>query len=555
MMSCVGSAFVMGFLLKEYADCGYYKKDGISNNVPLTHDNLADMIFGVIKGLKNADNLYIVRMTEEHELFCKYSGEIFKLSSDKQNSIQDVMKGIKAALPNTDFPLWALKSYIRKHDDLGLAADIIPVIDLYCDFISHNKQPGRDETRIAEEIVRAFKKDVTIKDYLKNVFNGNNLKAGMDYYISNYKPEIIFLTDRLGSDKEYIGEIKNKLVADSSWLWEKGDIDNRIEEVYLDYRLVDDVNRILFQPVSRLDDAANAVKKRISAIKMPYEFFKGSCPELNKLFIDLINIYKTSSFKEINKKVFLAELEDKADLFNNFYSKQQQVFRARINALIGIELSDEEINYLYSQAESNTILKPVEDYEQALKQMLASFQKNKKYNALLEKWKSVSNTKSPAEWSLNKKIPILYLFTNEMQEAKQVFDLINADRATVSDDKIDKAIAFLNTNKNISLLNDIDKCNKIFKDYVSGEYYLLMPDVEEIKNLLSKRLDNNVYDWTLRKDTIDDIVRETATEKYNAIYYNEVFIKIDNMPSEQAKNYLKNLIKNEPLVGIKILKS
>lgn len=147
------------------------------------------------------------------------------------------------------------------------------------------------------------------------------------------------------------------------------------------------------------------------------------------------------------------------------------------------------------------------------------------------------------------------MFANEAQEAKQVFDIINADKATVSDDKIDKAIAFLNTNKNIGLLNDIDRCNEIFKSYVSGEYDLLVPDVKEIKNLLYERLDNNVYEWIIRKNTIDDIVRETATEKYNATYYNEVFIKIDNMPPEQAKSYLKDLIKNEPLVGIKILKS
>ena len=555
LMGCIGSAFVMGFLLKEYADCGFYKKDVISNNVPLTHDNLSDMIVGIIKGLKNADNLYIVKMTEEHELFCKYSGEIFKLPSDKQNAIDDIMKGIKAALPNTDFPLWALKFYIQKHDDLGLAADTIPVIDLYCDFISHNKQPGRDETKIAEEIVRLFKNDVGIKDYLKNVFNGNNLKAGMDYYISDYKSELISLADRLGAGKEYIGEIKNKLTAFSSWLWEKGDIDNRIEEVYLDYRLVDAVNKILFQPVSKLDDAANAIRNRISALKMPYEFFKGYCPELNKLFIELINIYKTSSFKEINKTAFLAELEDKADLFNSFYSKQQQVFNTGTNALVGADLSDEEVDYLYSQAESKAILKPLEDYEQALKQALAGYRKNKKYNELLETWKSVSNAKSPAEWSFNNKIPILCLFTYEIQEAKQVFDIINVGRAISGDDKIEKAIAFLNTNKVISLLNDIGRCNEIFKGYVSGEYDLLLSDVEEIKNLLFKRLGSNVYEWFVRKNSIDAIVKETATEKYNTTYYNEVFNKIDKLPPERAKSYLKDLIKNEPLVGIKILKS
>ncbi|MDI6781224.1 MAG: hypothetical protein QME49_03845, partial [bacterium] len=347
LLNCIGSAFVMGFLLKEYADSGYYKKDNISNNVPLTHNNLADMIVGIIKGIKNADSLYIVQMTEEHKLFCKYSGEIFRLSSDKQNSIQDVMKGIKASLPNTDFPLWALKYYIQKHDDLGLTTETIPIIDLYCNFISINKEHGQDETKIAEKIVRLFKKDAGIKEYLRNMFNGNKLKTGMDYYISDYKPQLVSLADSLGAGKEYIGEIKNKLVTDSSWLWEKGDIDNRIEEVYLDYRLVDAINKILLLPVSKLDDAANAIRNRISAIKMPYEFFKNYCPEINTLFSNLIRVYNTNSFKEINKEAFLAELEANAERFNSFYSKQQQIFKTGMNALVRTELSDEETDYLY----------------------------------------------------------------------------------------------------------------------------------------------------------------------------------------------------------------
>ena len=556
LLSCIGSAFVTGFLLKEYADSGYYKKDSISNNVPLTHDNLADIIIGVIKGIKNVDTLYIVKMTEEHELFCKYSGEIFKLSSERQNSIQDVMKGIKVALPNTDYPLWALKYYIKKNDDLGLAEESMPIIDLYCEFISsHNEHSGRDETKIAEEIIRLFKKDAGIKEYLKNVFNGNNLKAGMDYYVTDYKPELVSLAERLVAGKEYIEDIKNKLTAFSSWLWEKGDIDNQIEEVYLDYKVVEAVNKILFQPVSKLDSSANAIRNRISAIKMPFEFFKSYYPELNKLFFDLINIYKTGSFIDINKTAFLRELEDKADLFNNFYSKQQQVFKTGMNDLLKTELSAEEITYLYTKTESEAILKPLNDYEQTLIQDLVSYQKNKKYEELLDKWRSISNTISPAEWSLNNKIPVLCLFEKEIQQAKQVFDLINAGRAAItSDDKIEQAITFLNTNSIIKLLGDKEKCDHIFKGFVSGEYDLLIIDVNEIKILLYERLGSNVYDWFICKNSIDAIVTEFATKKYITGYYYKVFDKIDKLSTEQLKIYLKDLIKNEPLVGIKIMK-
>ena len=37
--------------------------------MPLTHDGLADMIFSIVKGLTKAENLSIVKMTPEHEIF------------------------------------------------------------------------------------------------------------------------------------------------------------------------------------------------------------------------------------------------------------------------------------------------------------------------------------------------------------------------------------------------------------------------------------------------------------------------------------------------------
>ena len=107
-------------------------------------------------------------------------------------------------MPNYDYPLWALKYCLKKEDDLGLAEAVLPVIDLYCEFVSVNKQPGRDETRIAEEIIGLFKRDAALKDYLKDILNLNNLKKGMDYYITEIKPELVSLAKKLGIGKEYL---------------------------------------------------------------------------------------------------------------------------------------------------------------------------------------------------------------------------------------------------------------------------------------------------------------------------------------------------------------
>lgn len=548
LFPCTGTAFVMGFLLKEYADSGFYKKDGIDNNVPLTHDNLADMIVGIIKGLPKADCLYIVKMTEEHELFCKYSGDIFRLSSDRQNSIQDVRKGINIALDNIGFPLWTLKHY---DDDKGLMDDIKPAIDLYCEFISGN----RDETKIAEEIARFFKGDIAVKDHLKKIFTGKSLKEGMDQYISHYKPELVSLAGKLGVSKEYIGNVKGRFSKEASWLWNKGDIDHQIDLVCLDYKLIDAINRILLEQVSTPSEAANAIKSRIGAIKMPFDFFKANVTSFEKLFTDLINIYKTGSFKDINKDGLISELDDNSDLFNSFFLNQTQIFRKEADALLGIELSDEEVEYLYSRAESNAVGKPLEVFRQWLNAEFTNYQKNQKFRKLKEKWKDVTNTVNPNEWSKNNRIPVLCLFTDKIAETKQIFDIINNDRPSANENSIDNAMKFIVSNEVIELLNNPDRCNQMFRMYVSGEYDLLLEDVDEIKKLLVKEMGTNVYGWSLRKKEIDDIIKYFATEKYNSTYYNNVFKKIDILSPEQAKNFLKDLIKNEPLVGIKIMKS
>jgi len=555
LMECIGSAFIMGFLLKEYADSGYYKKDLNSNNVPLTHDNLADMIVGVMKSYKYADDQYIVKMTKEHELFCKFSGEIFRLPSDKQNSIQDVMKGIKTALPQFGYPLWALDYYVRKEDNLGLAEEIVPIVDLYCDFVSVNKQPGRDETRIAEEIVKLFNSNAALKDYLKNIFSSDNLKKGMDYYIAESEPELISLSQKLGIGKRYIEEIKNKFTDDSSWLWEKVDIESCIKEVFLEYKIIEVVNKIISHPESTLSGAAESIRNRVSAIKIPFEVFKDYYPELNRLFNYLIIIYKTASFKDINKTEFLKELQDKADLFNNFYVKQREAFGTIVRKLLKTDLADEEVNYLYNMTESNAILKPIFDYESNLKEILANYQKNKKYNELVERWKSLSNTNSPAEWSLVNKIPILCLFEEEVRMAKQAFDIINVGVSRSTDSEIEEAIKFLNNSVNIKLLTNKEECDEIFKVFAAGDYDILISDIEELKNLLIERLGDEVYDWFIDKNSIENIVKEFATTKYKEFFYNEVYKKIDKLAPEQAKTYLKELIIDEPLVGIRIMKS
>jgi len=174
---------------------------------------------------------------------------------------------------------------------------------------------------------------------------------------------------------------------------------------------------------------------------------------------------------------------------------------------------------------------------------------------LFEKWKQLTGTETPSKWSDKFKIPVLCLFSDELSDARATFGIINRAQTSASEEQINSAISFLNSSKNTDKFNDITLCNNVFKEFVSGEYDMIINDIEAIKNIFLSKLGSDVYEWYLRKSDIDNIVKGYAADEYKTTYYSEVFQKIDSLSPEKAKDYLKELIKNEPLVGIRIMKN
>ncbi|MBF0318625.1 MAG: hypothetical protein HQL01_02300 [Nitrospirae bacterium] len=555
LMNCAGTVFLLGFLLKEYADSRFYRNDE-TNTVALTHDGLADIIFDFVKGLSKNRNIRIVRMTPEHEIFCSVTAEVFTIR--EKNSIQDILHGLKTHASNINFPLWAIKEYVADKDTSGLGGTITHIVDLLCEFVSSERHAGRDVTKIAEDIARLYQKDAVIKDYLRDAATTDNLKIGMDIYIGRQRPELKAIAGKLGiADMGYIKDLKAKLSPDASWLWDVGDIDRKIGELYEDYKLIDSINGILTAPVSTMEDAAHGIKGKIGAFKMPFEFFKDSCKEINPLFFYLIDTYKTDSLKNTNRAALINELEQNADSFNKFCDNQYQAFCHKVGIVLNEPLSDEECSHIYKKMESNSIAIPIDQYIQDIKQHYSQLRKSKNYGLLVNKWKELTDTDTPKTWSQSRRIPVLCMFENEFNEAVRVFSIINKSADSASNEQIDAAIRFLENSENIGKLNNIDLCDKIFRRFISGEYEILFTgaNINSLKDALQNELGSNVYDWYLLKAKTDAIVKKFAHKKYVDSYYPVVFQTIDTLCADDAKAYLKELIKNEPLVGIRIMKT
>ena len=64
-----------------------------------------------------------------------------------------------------------------------------------------------------------------------------------------------------------------------------------------------------------------------------------------------------------------------------------------------------------------------------------------------------------------------------------------------------------------------------------------------------------VYDWYAKVNICKDRIRRFATARYQSTFCAKAKDRIRKLSAEQAQRYLNDLIENDPLLGISILKN
>jgi hypothetical protein len=552
LQCCSGSLFIIGFLLKEYADSKYHKFDG-ANTVSLNNTDLSDLVFGTMKENPKMKNQFIVKQTPEHIEFCRITGNIFKIATDKQNSIDDIAKYMKVFLSGNEYPLWPLRSYIESElSESDLKESCIKAIELFCEFVSSGNMAGRDKTKIAEELYRLYKVNAGLDEELSKIIRVEKMKAGMKCYISQYKSELIILTDKLGiSADEYIVSLNKKLSADSSYLWDVGDTDRQIDNLYNDYRLIDSINSLLPEKRKTFEKILEGLKEKLNLIKLPQSLLLEYRKDLSILFNSLMAVKNGGNY---NKIEIIEAIQEEYNGFNSFFNNQFTLFAEVVTQKIQQNLEQDEIDAMYASVSTGAFYEQADIYLQNVSVALDKFRNNKKSNKLFMLWKEATNSGNPVEWSNLHNIPILCLYQNgdEILTAQKVFEIINKTRSVQNEKEIDEAITFIESGS-LNRLADIKKCDDEFRKYFCGVYNLLFETAKELKEIIKKNVNGNVYDWTSKKQTIDDYVKVEAERKYCTTYKEKVKAKIKRLSPEKAQKLLEELIEDRPLVGINLL--
>ena len=557
-MPCNLTAFVLGFILKEYANSSYSYSDNLTT-IPLTTENLSSMISDVIKLENTPDKRYkdkfIVTLTEEERSFNRATSDIFGIDERYCVSITDTRSRIREQMKNFYFPIWLI-SYTLDGVDFKTNKDIVcKLIDLYCGIANNgNIEGNKSDTDIALAIGRLCLDKPDVVDDFKKVLTKDNCKDGMLKYLEEYRTGLLpSLAKSIGDNGVYINHLRYKFSSDAAnWVWNKDTVNSKIDELIVEYEIIENSNKILTKNVS-YQDTINAWCSKMDQIRLAYSVIKNELGDSKEFFEMLYNLKKARNLLDSQKSRFLELLVLHIDDFKNFMTSQSEVFMKTCEFYLD-DLTLDDVKAILDDDKygfKTTYTLEPNLYIDKVQKSVEAYKNNLGWIKLRKIWKDLTNTDSPMDWSNKYEMPIKVMVPeSEIATARRVFDIINSRTVIKSD--IEEATSYITKMSYVDKLNDESERDKAFTENFLSQYAALFGDLHEVKQYLRKYITDSPYYWYENKE-VKSRIGSMAKMKYNETGYAKAKRIIDDMPADQVKAYLKKMLEDDIAVGVKII--
>lgn len=534
---CNLSAFVAGFLLKEYGSEPYRYTDSSGGHEPMTPDKLAEMIGNYIG--KSAKPTYIVKMTAEEKAFYELTEKAWGIQPNSCSSAGQAAIAVSTKMRGLNLPVWCLEEV----DTVG----IFDVVEKYIELV---KTEGGEAHKKAVEIGKIASAKPSLWDNLFKLLTSENCQKGMREYLSSFEGgKVMELAGLIGAENNVLADIRRLFGVKHACLWDKQTGEDEIRKLLAEYSVVKESNIILNATTHSLAEAFKEWRERLKFIGISYEALRAKYSSLTKVLDTLLKICRQEDILPEQLRAFCAELEahgaEITELLNNDRRAFAEVYEPYLE-----DLSDNEIAEVKSKLQTGLFELPQTQCNVKVKESADEFRKNQLKSQLFGLWKDKTETKNPREWSSRHRMPILCCVSEaEYEKAKKAFETLNRNSGT--DSEIKAALAFLESTTLFDILADKEKRNAAFKRDIVGEYSVLLPDLDKVRDKL-EHLSVDTYDWR-DNPSVKTKVKQLAEAEYNAGGSDRVLLKIEEMGDARLKQYLKRLVKESITVGLEIL--
>ncbi|NBK77201.1 hypothetical protein D5272_00940 [bacterium D16-76] len=553
------SAFVLGFLLKEYACDEYFWSNGTTRpmSVELMKSAIKNAMDQAVAPKAGYRPEAIVTMSEELRIFLQSTASIFHESTERCGSVDAAAGVIRLGMKRLEFPIWVLKSILAGESLQTDTAVITDVIDKYLGIANiRNYGQNATESDLANELGRLMKEYPNLVSDLESLFVSQKCREGMKAYLDEYRgEELPALAIAIKDSGNYISEVKKKFNADeANWVWSPDTANVKIDETIIEYSIVSESNTMI-APAATLTGCVRNWRDRIENFRISLEAMATEVGDLKEL-LDILYAIKQSrdnTIPEMKKERFLELLREKKNDFNYLYSHQEEMFRRIAQGWIS-ELSDEDITELFDTYMATGVFCDASDkFFQSVESQVSAYTNAQRSKRLGKLWHDRTETQTPADWSRRYATPILCMFDdNERQKAKEVFTILHKSKP--SEAEFTTAEEWLKTSDCYSRLSSAAERDKCMRERVIGDFAYLLPDVDKVRSYLRDKVSMIIpYEW-MDNSSIQAKIREMANMRYKTGGASDAEKAVANLGIDELRDYVRDLIKTDMTVGIAILK-
>lgn len=536
--SCNLTAFIVGFLLKEYSSDPYRSQDSEGHRESMTPDKLSEMIGNYMS--KKAKTTYIVSLTPEEKAFYELTENAWHITSNICSSPTQAGSLIQAKMREFVYPVWTLEEV----DNAG-------VYDIVKKYIALVQSDGKAAHDIAIDIGKIAIQRKSSDQNLSDLLTAENCQKGMALFLEHFDGrKLLTLADEIGAADHVLSDIKKLFSVKHSAQWISTTGEDEIRKLTVEYEFVKTSNILMNVTNNTKEASFNTWRDTLKFIGFSCEAIQTKKPSLNKLFCTLQMIANYDEILPDNLKQLLEELSvhntemrdilsDSLAVFREIYAPYLEGFTAE--ECEEIRNSITENMFVLSATKSNgTVKKAAEDYR-----------KNQVKSQLFKLWSDkTSGTKNPRQWSQKYQTPILCCIDESIySEAKKAFAVLNS--SVQSESEIKSALDFLEHATFFEQLADSAYRDQCFIKRIMGYYVKLLPDIQSVRNELDG-LTVDPYDWS-DDPKVHAKITSMASAEYNAGGSDSAIKTIDSMGENELRDWLKKLVTGDMELGVKII--
>ncbi|PKM78481.1 MAG: hypothetical protein CVU90_01710 [Firmicutes bacterium HGW-Firmicutes-15] len=535
------SAFLAGFLLKEYGGEPYRYWDSQNGHESMSPDKLAEMLGIYIGNTNHAKykDTYIVNMTSAEMAFYALTEKAFEVLPNSCATAGQAAHAVETKMRLLGLPVWVLSEV----DDYG-------VYDIVEKYITLVQKEGKEAHQVAIEIGKVAEVKSNLGDNLHALITKGNCQKGMLEFLKTFEDgKILDLAKAIGAEGNLINDIRKRFNVERSCLWIISTGESEIRKLLTEYGVVLESNNILGVNANSRQKCFSDWREKLKFIHVSSEHAKVKCPELTKLFDFLSKIYAQNEILPDQLKAFQAELQANSSRLAAFLSDEKPVFDDVYSPYLE-GFSPDDIDDIISKLPLGMFSLSPSECNVKVKEKAEEFRKGQLKEKLFALWKEKTGTNNPKEWSRNHKIPILCLVVgNDYDNSKKVFETLNQHNPP--EFAIKTALAHLETATFFADLSDDSKCKEAFRKHIFGEYSKILKDIGVVLDKLD-RLTIEPYDW-FSHPQVKETIRKLAEAEYNAGGSDRALAILSAMTSEQRDEYIKRLVTENISVGIEII--